>query len=76
MQTKSKEKNIYENLLAAGFTKSEIDSTLYKFLQAEIEQRKIYRKLSAAGKVLWHVKNLPLWIRHFHQRLKQILLKH
>ncbi len=71
MQTKSKEENIYENLLAAGFTKSEIDSTLYKFLQAEIEQRKMYRKLSAVGKILWHIRKLPLWIRHFYSLLKQ-----
>ena len=63
MQTKSNE-DMYENLLAAGFTKSKIDSTLYKFLLAEIEQRKTYKRLSIFLFVVMSPGKRPIELIH------------
>lgn len=63
------ELNIYEQLLAEGFTKREIHSLLHGLILEDIRQQRLYEKKSFAGKMLWHTK------RFFQHKLYR-LLKH
>jgi hypothetical protein len=59
----------YKRLLDHGFTKADIDSTLYNFIMYEIEQKKAYKKLSFFGKMKWHVRSYITRINYFFRRL-------
>lgn len=48
--------NIYEQLLAKGYTKQSIHKVLHTLILEDIKQQKLYEKKSFAGKMLWHIK--------------------
>lgn len=61
------EPDIYQQLLAKGFTKQEIHSLLHRLVMEDIRQQRMYEKKSFAGKMLWHTK------RFFQHKLYRFL---
>lgn len=49
--------NLYEQLLASGFTKQEIDNVIYKCIMYEIACKKAYQQLPFTGKIKWYLQN-------------------
>src|SRR5689334_9671502 len=50
------EKDIYEQLLAHGFSKREIHNALYKMIMHQLDCEKAFKQLTIAGKVKWYIK--------------------
>jgi hypothetical protein len=61
------EENLYEDLLAKGYTKQSIHKVLHALILEDIKQQRLYEKKSFAGKMLWHVK------RFFEHKILQPL---
>lgn len=61
--------HLYEQLLAAGFTKQEIHSVIYKRILHEIACRKAYQQLSLAGKIQYHIQHYSRQATRFCKRL-------
>ena len=49
--------HLYEQLLAAGFTKQEIHSVIYKRILHQIACKKAYQQLSLTGKIQCHIQH-------------------
>ncbi|MFT4152358.1 hypothetical protein [Parafilimonas sp.] len=50
-----KEENLYEDLLAKGYSKQSIHKVLHALVLEDIKQQKLYDKKSFAGKMVWHI---------------------
>lgn len=55
--SKSDEENLYEDLLAKGYSKQEIDAAIYNCIMHEIACKKAYKEFSFTGKIKWHIKS-------------------
>ncbi|HEX5149988.1 MAG TPA: hypothetical protein VFW07_00995 [Parafilimonas sp.] len=49
-------RNLYEQLLAHGFTQKDISGFVHQYLLHEITCKKAYRQLPLTGKIKWHIK--------------------
>ncbi|SFQ07362.1 hypothetical protein [Parafilimonas terrae] len=61
--------NLYEQLLAQGFTKQEIHSVIYKCIMHEIACKKAYQQLPLTGKIKYHIQNYSWQATRFCKRL-------
>ncbi len=48
--------NLYEQLLAQGFSKEDIHSAFHKVIMHRAACRKVYEQLPLTGKIKWHCK--------------------
>lgn len=50
-----KEENLYEDLLAKGYSKQSIHKVLHALVLEDIKQQRLYEQKSFAGKMVWHI---------------------
>ncbi len=70
LPVKPQEENIYEQLLAKGYSKQSIHTVLHHLVLEDLKLQRQYEKKSFAGKTAWHIK------RFFHQHKLLRFLKH
>ncbi len=61
--------HLYEQLLAAGFTKQEIHSVIYKRILHEIACKNAYQQLPITGKIQYHIQHYSRQATRFCKRL-------
>lgn len=58
-----------QDLLDQGFSKQEIDDTVYKIIMHQIACKKAYEQLSFTGKLKWHLKRYSEQVSGFFMHL-------
>ena len=61
--------NLYEQLLAHGFSKQEIHGVIYKCIMHQIACKKAYQKLSFTGKIKYNIQHYSRQATRFCKRL-------